>query len=136
MATLIRTLLPDTLIAQDRRGHAPFDYIRREHWGVWMDFLRENQCLIERRVALVDSFQHFFGEVWLSCPSIHFFFQTPHYIVIYYSKRLLNNKYWWSYFVTYVLATLSLPLPEAAEQLILQQESSTFIASLASGWLY
>jgi hypothetical protein len=55
MTTLIHTLLPVTLIAQDRRGHAPFDYARREHWGVWMDFLRENQCLIERRVADISS---------------------------------------------------------------------------------
>jgi ankyrin repeat protein len=57
MNNLIRILLPDTLIAQDRRGHTPFDYVRREHWGVWMNFLRENKCLIERRVALVSSFQ-------------------------------------------------------------------------------
>jgi ankyrin repeat protein len=46
MGTLIRTLSPDTLIAQDRRGHAPFDYDRREHWGVWMDFLQDNKGLI------------------------------------------------------------------------------------------
>jgi ankyrin repeat protein len=57
MATLIRTLLPETLIAQDRRGHTPFDYVRREHWGVWMDFLQENQGLIEQRVAIVSFFQ-------------------------------------------------------------------------------
>jgi ankyrin repeat protein len=52
-ATLMRTLLPETLIAEDRRGHTPFDYVRREHWGVWMDFLQENQGFIEHRVALV-----------------------------------------------------------------------------------
>jgi ankyrin repeat protein len=52
-AALMRTLLPETLIAEDRRGHTPFDYVRREHWGVWMDFLQENQGLIEHRVALV-----------------------------------------------------------------------------------
>jgi ankyrin repeat protein len=57
MATLIRTLSPYTLIAKDRRGHTPFDYARREHWGVWLSFLRENQCLIERRVAIASSFQ-------------------------------------------------------------------------------
>jgi ankyrin repeat protein len=57
MEILIRTVLPETLIAQDRRGHTPFDYARREHWGVWMDFLKENQCLIERRVAIAGSFQ-------------------------------------------------------------------------------
>jgi hypothetical protein len=57
MATLIRTISPYTLIAKDRRGHTPFDYARREHWGVWLSFLRENQCLIERRVTIASSFQ-------------------------------------------------------------------------------
>jgi ankyrin repeat protein len=57
MATLIRILLPETLIAEDCRGHTPFDYVRREHWGVWMRFLQDNQCLIERRFALVSSVQ-------------------------------------------------------------------------------
>jgi ankyrin repeat protein len=57
MATLISTLSPYTLIAQDSRGHTPFDYVRREHWGVWMDFLQDKQFLIEHRVAVVCSFQ-------------------------------------------------------------------------------
>jgi ankyrin repeat protein len=57
MATLISTLSPYTLIAKDRRGHTPFDYVRREHWGVWLSFLQENQCLIERRVTIASSFQ-------------------------------------------------------------------------------
>jgi ankyrin repeat protein len=57
MLTLIRALSPDTLIAQDRRGHTPFDYVRREHWGVWMKFLRDNKDLIDRRAALVCSLQ-------------------------------------------------------------------------------
>jgi ankyrin repeat protein len=57
MAALISTLSPYTLIAKDRRGHSAFDYARREHWGVWMSFLQENQCLIERRVAIASSFQ-------------------------------------------------------------------------------
>jgi hypothetical protein len=57
MAILIRTVLPKTLIAQDRRGHTPFDYARREHWGVWMSFLQDNKELIERRVELVSSIQ-------------------------------------------------------------------------------
>jgi ankyrin repeat protein len=56
MAILIRTLLPSTLIAQDRRGHTPFDYARREHRSVWMSFLKENKELIERRVELVAKF--------------------------------------------------------------------------------
>jgi ankyrin repeat protein len=57
MGTLIRTLAPDTLIAQDRRGHTPFDYARREHWDEWMRFLLENKGLIERRVAIMGSFR-------------------------------------------------------------------------------
>lgn len=55
MALLLRTLLPKTLIAQDRRGHTPFDYARREHRSEWMGFLRKNKELIVRRVALVSS---------------------------------------------------------------------------------
>jgi hypothetical protein len=58
MGTLIRTLSPDTLIAQDRRGHAPFDYVRREHWDTWIGFLQDNKGLIERRAALVSSFRN------------------------------------------------------------------------------
>lgn len=57
MALLIRTLMPKTLIAQDRRGHTPFQYARREHYGQWMSFLQDNKALIERRVALVSSIQ-------------------------------------------------------------------------------
>jgi hypothetical protein len=55
MALLIRTVMPKTLIAQDRRGHTPFDYARREHFGEWMSFLQDNKKLIERRVALASS---------------------------------------------------------------------------------
>jgi ankyrin repeat protein len=57
MATLIRALSPHTLIAQERRGHTPFDYVRREHWGVWMQFLRDSKGLIDRRAAHVSSQQ-------------------------------------------------------------------------------
>lgn len=56
MDTVIRILSPDTLLAADRRGHTPFDYARREHWGKWMTFLHEKQILIERRVKIVNSF--------------------------------------------------------------------------------
>jgi hypothetical protein len=64
MALLIRTVMPKTLIAQDRRGHTPFDYARREHYGEWMSFLQDNKALIERRFALVSSIQR----IDIDCP--------------------------------------------------------------------
>jgi ankyrin repeat protein len=57
MSKLIRTLSPYTLIAQDRRGHTPFDYARRADWSKWMDFLQDNKGLLERRVAIVSAFR-------------------------------------------------------------------------------
>jgi ankyrin repeat protein len=64
MALLIQKLMPKTLIAQDRRGHTPFDYARREHFGEWMSFLQDNKKLIERRVALVSSIDR----IDIDCP--------------------------------------------------------------------
>jgi hypothetical protein len=30
---------PDMLFVSDKRGHTPLDYVRREHWKIWIDFL-------------------------------------------------------------------------------------------------
>ena len=32
---------PELLLMSDKRGNAPFEYVRREHWGQWLKFVRE-----------------------------------------------------------------------------------------------
>lgn len=55
MDVLLRVVSPEWLLAQDVRGHTPFDYTRREHWGVWNDFLKEREELLTRRLSLISS---------------------------------------------------------------------------------
>jgi ankyrin repeat protein len=45
---LIMTACPDLLFMKDRRGHTPLEYARREHWGVYVTFLKERQELFCR----------------------------------------------------------------------------------------
>ena len=33
---------PELLLMSDKRGNAPFEYARREHWGRWVTFVQEN----------------------------------------------------------------------------------------------
>ena len=44
---LLITEAPEHLLLQDVRGFPPFDYVRREHWSRWMEFLREHQELLQ-----------------------------------------------------------------------------------------
>ena len=37
---------PELLLMSDRRGNAPFEYVRREHWGRWVKFVQENEELL------------------------------------------------------------------------------------------
>ena len=30
---------PELLLMQDARGHVPLDYVRKEHWGLWIKYL-------------------------------------------------------------------------------------------------
>lgn len=43
MKVLLRRIPSRLLLQEDVRGHTPFDFARKEHWGVWTEFLRENQ---------------------------------------------------------------------------------------------
>ena len=40
---------PELLLMSDKRGSAPFEYVRREHWGRWQRFLaqKENENIFE-----------------------------------------------------------------------------------------
>jgi ankyrin repeat protein len=51
MNVLLQVISPELLLAQDRRGHSPFDYARKEHWAAWNSFLLERKELIAERIA-------------------------------------------------------------------------------------
>uniref|UniRef100_A0A7S1FX16 Uncharacterized protein n=1 Tax=Corethron hystrix TaxID=216773 RepID=A0A7S1FX16_9STRA len=45
---------PGLLLCRDKRGHGPLNYVRREHWCKWNEFLegRENKIIQEKKVAI------------------------------------------------------------------------------------
>jgi hypothetical protein len=43
MDILLKAINPELLLAEDVRGHTPFDYARKEHWGAWINFLADRQ---------------------------------------------------------------------------------------------
>lgn len=47
MEILLKAIQPEMLLAEDVRGHTPFDYARKEHWAEWVDFLSERKEKIE-----------------------------------------------------------------------------------------
>ena len=53
MDVLMRVVPPEFWVTEDKRGHTPFDYARREHWGPWLKYLRANQPAIVRKFTLV-----------------------------------------------------------------------------------
>lgn len=34
---------PDLLFLSDQRGHSPLQYVRREHWQLWVSYLKKQQ---------------------------------------------------------------------------------------------
>jgi len=38
---------PDILRMKDKRGNTPLDYVKKEHWGVWCLFLKQNVRLLD-----------------------------------------------------------------------------------------
>jgi Ankyrin repeats (3 copies) len=52
MDLLLLTAHPSLLLAEDRRGHTPFDYARLSDWNLWNTYLSERRELIERRALL------------------------------------------------------------------------------------
>ena len=53
MEVLIKVVSPEWLLSPDVRGHTPFDYARREHAGVWYDFLKDHEDVLKRRLSLI-----------------------------------------------------------------------------------
>lgn len=47
MEILLKAIQPEMLLAEDVRGHTPFDYARKEHWPEWVTFLTERKSTIE-----------------------------------------------------------------------------------------
>ena len=43
MEILLNVCGIELLLAEDVRGHSPFCYARREHWGLWVDFLSKHK---------------------------------------------------------------------------------------------
>jgi len=53
MDVLLTVVPPAFWVTEDKRGHTPFDYVRREHWGHWLKYLRAKQPVIARKFSLV-----------------------------------------------------------------------------------
>jgi len=52
MDFLVPLVHPELLLAEDMRGHTPFDYSRRGDWVEWNRYLEAKRELIELRIAL------------------------------------------------------------------------------------
>ena len=50
MSKVLQIAPPELLIAKDLRGHTPFDFARKQHWGKWIQFLMDNQEMIRERL--------------------------------------------------------------------------------------
>jgi len=48
---------PYQLFLSDKRGFTPFDYARREHWGLWRSFLYERRECFNTNDRIVDLFR-------------------------------------------------------------------------------
>jgi ankyrin repeat protein len=48
MEILIKNSHRDLLLAADVRGHTPFDYARKEHWGAWVKFFAARRELLTK----------------------------------------------------------------------------------------
>jgi len=51
MDVLMQVVSPEWLLAPDVRGHTPFEYARREHAGVWYDYLKELEDELKGKIA-------------------------------------------------------------------------------------
>ena len=50
MSALLQVVPPQLLLAKDMRGHTPFDFARKQHWKQWIEFLKDNQGVIQERL--------------------------------------------------------------------------------------
>lgn len=53
MNVLMQVVPPEFWVTEDLRGHTPFDYARRDHWGHWLKYVRAKQPTIVRKFRLV-----------------------------------------------------------------------------------
>lgn len=54
---LLSKVPPSMFMAEDVRGHTPFHYARREHWPIWVKFLKENAHILLHRVSVRSAIQ-------------------------------------------------------------------------------
>jgi Ankyrin repeats (3 copies) len=43
---------PELLCIKDVRGHTPLNYVRKEHWSEWLDFLESRKEMLRPKVTL------------------------------------------------------------------------------------
>jgi Ankyrin repeat len=57
LSLFLAKLTPYALLQADQRGHTPLDYVRREHWPIWIQFLQEYEPHLRRRIEIASKFQ-------------------------------------------------------------------------------
>lgn len=55
MDLLIDSVSPEMLLAEDVRGHTPFDYARKEHYEEWYQYLSRKEDDLQRRITTYGS---------------------------------------------------------------------------------
>lgn len=51
MGTLLQVVHPSMILAEDVRGHTPFQYARKEHHTQWAEFLEEKRNLLLEKIS-------------------------------------------------------------------------------------
>lgn len=46
LVKMLITRCPDLLLITDKRGFTPLSYVRKDHWGLWCEFLESNRHLL------------------------------------------------------------------------------------------
>lgn len=55
MDLLVNSVSPEMLLAEDVRGHTPFDYARKEHYEEWCEYLINKEGDLQRRITTYGS---------------------------------------------------------------------------------
>lgn len=55
MDLLVNSVSPEMLLAEDVRGHTPFDYARKEHYEEWCQYLISKESDLQRRITTFGS---------------------------------------------------------------------------------
>jgi len=55
MDLLVNSVSPEMLLAEDVRGHTPFDYARKEHYEIWYQYLSGKEPDLQRRISTYGS---------------------------------------------------------------------------------